>query len=226
MVGGCDREKPDTRQDTIAQTEQTQGAPSLADRSQGPDSKRAHARGWPFLPLIEPFLPGSGPGGAGIPPGIGRGYHLDRSHYGQAASTAHFFAPDFRRVSLADFRGSPVLLNLWATWCGPCVREMPSLDRLAADKGERLTVIALALDRKGTADVERWMQKKDLRLRAYTDPENHILAAYNSPLPTTILFDAQGREIWRVVGALDWQGREASMLLDQGLDQGLDQAGL
>ena len=87
-------------------------------------------------------------------------------------------------------------------------------------------VIALALDRRGTADVERWMQKKDLRLRAYTDPENHILAAYNSPLPTTILFDAQGREIWRVVGALDWQGQEASMLLDQGLDQGLDRAGL
>ena len=141
-------------------------------------------------------------------------FKLDRSHAGKAASTATFSAPDDAAVTLAAFRGKPLLLNLWATWCGPCIKEMPSLDRLAAESAGKLTVLAVAQDLQGTEVVDPWFQRAGLKqLQPFLDPQNGLLADYNSPLPVTILFDAQGREVWRITGALDWQGEAAQKLL-------------
>jgi thiol-disulfide isomerase/thioredoxin len=139
---------------------------------------------------------------------------IDRTRAGQPASGARFVAPDDAEVTLAAFQGKPLLLNLWATWCAPCIREMPSLDQLAAERAGAMTVLAVAQDIQGASVVDPWFQQAGLRrLQPYVDPANNMLAAYNSALPVTILFDAQGREVWRITGALDWQGKQARQLL-------------
>jgi thiol-disulfide isomerase/thioredoxin len=139
---------------------------------------------------------------------------VDRSHKGKPASRAIFFGPDDHPIMLGQFSGAPVLLNLWATWCAPCVAEMPSLDQLAGERATSMSVVAVAQDIQGAAVVDPWLEHAQLKhLKAYLDPANKLLADYNSPLPITILFDANGREVWRVTGALDWQGEEARALL-------------
>lgn len=144
-------------------------------------------------------------------------YMIDRSHKGEAAPSVAFTGPDDAPVTLAGFRGRPLLVNLWATWCAPCVAEMPTLDALAAQSGERMTVIAAAQDLQGAEVVDPWFQKAGLKaLQPYLDPENGLLDAANSALPTSIFYDAEGRELWRVVGAIDWQGKEAQALLAEG----------
>lgn len=155
---------------------------------------------------------------AGQAKGVGQfEYMIDRSHKGEAAPTAAFTGPDDAAVTLAAFRGKPLLVNLWATWCAPCVAEMPTLDTLAAESGEAMAVIAVAQDLQGAAVVDPWFQKAGLKaLQPYLDPENGLLDAANSALPTSIFYDAEGREIWRVVGAIDWQEDEAKALLAEG----------
>lgn len=140
-------------------------------------------------------------------------HQLDRSHRGEPVPAAVFRGPDDAPVTLAQFRGKPLLVNLWATWCAPCVAEMPTLDALAASRND-LAVIAVAQDLQGAEVVDPWFQKAGLKtLQPYLDPENGLLDAYNAALPTTVLYDAAGKEVWRVVGALDWQGDEAAALL-------------
>lgn len=142
-------------------------------------------------------------------------YQLDRSHKGEAAPDAAFRGPDDAAVTLAEFRGRPLLVNLWATWCAPCVAEMPTLDALAAESAGRMAVVAVAQDLQGAAVVDPWFQKAGLKaLQPYLDPKNALLDAYgNAGLPTSIYYGADGREIWRLMGAIDWQGEEAKALL-------------
>ena len=164
----------------------------------------------------------AGQGQANVSAGQAKGvgafeYIVDRSHKGAAAPAAAFRGPDDAPVTLASFRGQPLLVNLWATWCAPCVAEMPTLDALAAKSGGKMTVIAVAQDLQGAAVVDPWFQKAGLKaLQPYLDPENGLLDAANSALPTSIFYDAEGRELWRVVGAIDWQGKEATTLLAEG----------
>jgi thiol-disulfide isomerase/thioredoxin len=150
--------------------------------------------------------------------GVGEFQHqVDRSQKGKAAPNVAFRGPDDAAVTLAEFRGKPLLVNLWATWCAPCVAEMPTLDALAAKSGERMTVIAVAQDLQGAEVVDPWFQKAKLKaLQPYIDPQNGLLDAASSALPTSIYYDAEGREIWRVVGAIDWAGDEAKALLAEG----------
>lgn len=140
---------------------------------------------------------------------------LDISKRGTAAPTDSFDAPDGSRTSLEAFRGKPVLVNLWATWCGPCVKEMPTLDALAGRTQGKLVVLTIAQDIKGREVVVPWFEKRGFKhLGAYVDSENKLGLNYASGmLPTTILYDGAGKEVWRVIGGMDWNGPRANTLL-------------
>jgi thiol-disulfide isomerase/thioredoxin len=140
---------------------------------------------------------------------------VDRSRAGTAAPGTTFEDQDGEKVSLAEFRGKPVLLNLWATWCAPCVKELPTLDTLQSREGERLKVLTVSQDLEGRAKVEAFLEKGKYRtLEAWLDPEMALMSDLGvTSLPTTILYDAEGREVWRVAGDKDWAGPEAAKLL-------------
>jgi thiol-disulfide isomerase/thioredoxin len=141
---------------------------------------------------------------------------VDTSHKGEAAPTIPFTAPDGRKLTLADFRGKPVLLNLWATWCAPCVKEMPTLDALAVAKGDALQVLTISQDFEGAAKVAPYFAEAGFkRLQPYLDTEAGFSLGMQLNLPTTILYDAAGREVWRVAGEMDWSGPEAMRVLAQ-----------
>ena len=144
-------------------------------------------------------------------------YRIDRSKAGTPAPDFVFQDPDGGDVTLKDFAGTPMLVNLWATWCAPCVAEMPTLDRVAARYGpERLAVLTISQDMQGAKVVAPFFAKQHLpHLKAYADPENRFGFAYaTGVLPTTVLYDAQGKEMLRVIGAMDWEGADARKLID------------
>ena len=142
---------------------------------------------------------------------------VDRSHKGEPAPAAEFFNPDGGAISLAAFKGVPVLVNLWATWCAPCVKELPTLDALARsrDADGQLGVVAISQDRAPQGSVKAFLAThKIAALGAFHDPEMRLSGALDAQvLPTSILFDREGREVWRYVGDLDWAGAEAKKLL-------------
>ena len=146
---------------------------------------------------------------------------VDRSHKGQPAPAATFNNPDGGRISLAKFKGVPVLVNLWASWCAPCVKELPTLDKLAAahrDDGQ-LGVIAVSQDTGPQPSVVAFLAKLNVKdLGAYHDPDMALSGALgpDTVRPTSILYDAEGKEMWRYVGDLDWTGPEAAKLLAEG----------
>ena len=142
---------------------------------------------------------------------------VDRSHRGQPAPSAEFLAPDGDVTSVAEMRG-PVLVNLWATWCAPCVKELPTLNALARthDDDAALGVVAVIQDSGSQQSVIAFMDKlKVIDLGAYHDPKMALSGSLgpDAVLPTTILYDADGKEVWRYVGDLDWTSPEAARLL-------------
>ncbi|MFL6721259.1 MAG: TlpA family protein disulfide reductase [Sphingomonas sp.] len=145
---------------------------------------------------------------------------VDRSHHGKPAPDAQFSTPDGTAITLAKFRGVPVLLNFWATWCAPCVKELPTLDKLAASHREdgQLGVLAVSQDSAPKASVEAFLKKLKVGdLGAYRDPKMTLAGGLGAEvLPTSILFDANGKEVWRYVGDLDWTSPEAAKLLAEG----------
>ena len=152
----------------------------------------------------------------GPTPGADEGV-IDRSHKGEPMAAMPFAAPGGAPATLGGFRGRPLLVNLWATWCGPCVKELPTLDVLAAREQGKLAVVAISQDNGGDAQVGPFWKSHGLKtLTPYTDPKMALMNALGiDVLPTTILYDAQGKEVWRVVGGKDWTGAEAAKLIGE-----------
>lgn len=131
-----------------------------------------------------------------------------------------FVDSDGRGRSLADFRGRPLLLNLWATWCAPCRKEIPSLDRLQAKIGrDRLLVVPLSIDRQGLPAVKGFYDELGLTaLGMYVDSSAeaaHELHAFG--IPTTLLIDREGREIGRKIGEAEWDSPDTIALIQRHL---------
>ena len=186
-LAGCDRQKAADPQGN---------APSAAGAPTAPGKAAA---------------PAGAPGHPPYPTG-----RLDRSHAGTAAPDTAFEDGDGRPVRLSAFRGRPLLVNLWATWCGPCVVEMPSLDALAQRQGEAIKVLTISQDaddgRRKVADF--FAARNFQRLEPYLDSRMDLMMGLRlDTLPTTILYDAQGREVWRMTGMADWGGERAARLL-------------
>ncbi len=133
----------------------------------------------------------------------------------------HFSDGDGKPMTLADFKGKTILLNLWATWCAPCREEMPSLDRLQQELGsDTFEVVALAVDRAGPETAQKFLNEIGVTsLKLYADTTTRSGSALRAVgMPTTILIDPQGREIGRLPGPYEWDAPEAKALIKAELD--------
>jgi thiol-disulfide isomerase/thioredoxin len=185
LLGGCDRQSP--------------------GGAQPPSSSSAAADAAPAAPAA--------------PPGAAEPFNgtLDIASRGAAMPDFTFTDPSGAKLRTLDLKGKPVLINLWATWCGPCVLEMPTLDALAARQPDKLRVITISQDIGEPAAVGAFFTTRKLtHLSPWLDPDNAMSQHYNTGvLPTTVLYDANGREVWRMIGSHDWAGpRTDAMLAD------------
>lgn len=125
------------------------------------------------------------------------------------------------KVELGDFKGQVVVLNFWASWCGPCVAEMPTLDALQADLGEAgLKVIAVSLDRDGVKKAAPFFRRTGVKnLTLYTDRTSDLFQELEgAALPTTFLLDRDGNVVSVYVGATDWNAQPIKDVLKKYLD--------
>ncbi|MFM5906742.1 MAG: TlpA family protein disulfide reductase, partial [Novosphingobium sp.] len=120
--------------------------------------------------------------------------------------------PAGKKLALTSLKGKPVLINLWATWCAPCVAELPQLDRLAESKHLRVLTVSQDMQTDKVADFLK--QRGVKNLEPWLDEKNDLSAHYEiQTLPTTILYDAEGREVWRITGPRDWTSEATNKLL-------------
>ncbi len=158
---------------------------------------------------------------AGAPGAVKPG--LDRSHAGTAAPDVPLeTGPDGATETLAEIvrtHGGPVLVNLWATWCPPCLKELPTLDRLQAETAPLLLVVPISQDMEGwRAVAEAFASDRYPHLRTRVDSQMAFGAALAlRGLPVTILYDGNAREVWRYNGDKDWAGADARALIAEAL---------
>lgn len=122
-----------------------------------------------------------------------------------------FFDANAKEHTFKEFQGKGFLLNIWATWCIPCQREMPTLNNLSAilrDKG--IPVLALSVDRAPFSKISRFIDKRGFtNLKVFQDVRGAVARKLDiQGLPTTVIVDAQGREIGRIVGIAEWDKPE------------------
>jgi peroxiredoxin len=122
-------------------------------------------------------------------------------------------APDFmfpgldgKMVRLSDYPGHVVLVNVWATWCPPCVDEMPSMERLYREfKGEKFEILAVSIDALGEKVVAPFMKKYNLSFPALMDPDGTIKTLYHTTgVPESFIVDQEGILIKQIIGPRDW----------------------
>jgi thiol-disulfide isomerase/thioredoxin len=184
LAAGCDRQSGDKAQP------QASGSPATA-------------------PTKNASVPGTAGQGIGALTGT-----IDRSHKGEPLPDLTVKDPAGRALRLKELKG-PVLINLWATWCAPCVTELPLLDQLADDRAEALRIVTVSQDLGDGAKIAEFLKGKGLRhLEPWLDPKNDLIFRYGGgTLPTTVYYDAAGREVWRLVGGHDWSNAETAKLL-------------
>ena len=141
---------------------------------------------------------------------------IDAESAGELMPAIALTNPSGGALNTGALQGEPVLVNLWATWCAPCVAEMPLLDELAAEYDGRLRVVTVSQDLTGAKAVEPFFAaRKFTHLEPWLDPETAFgFALGDVALPTTVLYDAAGQEVWRVQGGYDWGSEEARAAID------------
>jgi thiol-disulfide isomerase/thioredoxin len=157
--------------------------------------------------------PGASSSGAATASGLERLVRVDPPG---ALSGVAFSDGEGRARDLGAWRGKVVLVNLWATWCAPCKREMPSLDRLQAKLGGAdFAVLPISLDRTGPEKPRQFLASNGLKnLDLFLDSANTLMQTMRAPgLPLSVILDRQGREIARLAGPAEWDGAEAETLI-------------
>ena len=125
------------------------------------------------------------------------------------SSAPTFQATDLKtgqRLTLADFRGQVVLLNIWATWCEPCKVEMPSLEQLEKEVGPQgLRIVAVSIDEGGADAVRQFARDYGLTFQILHDPQRRIERIYQTTgVPESFVLNRQGKIVKKVIGAADW----------------------
>lgn len=139
-----------------------------------------------------------------------------------------FLAPSFTlqdlggaQISLGDFKGKVVLLNLWATWCGPCRKEIPSLERLYQLRKDRaFEILAVSVDRTSPSKVASFVANQQMSFPVLVNPRGDVGQRYwAKAIPTSFLLDKKGVIRWKVVGAREWDDAYALSRIDQLLSE-------
>lgn len=131
-----------------------------------------------------------------------------------------FFDVQQQTKTIEAFKGKVVLLNLWATWCTPCREEMPSLDRLQKEMGsDKFEVVAVSVDKNGFDKAREFLKGINVQsLAYYADPTSRAALQVKAiGMPATLLVDAQGREIGRLMGPAEWDSPDAKRLIETAL---------
>lgn len=151
--------------------------------------------------------------GAADPPESLRLTRLAQSEPGVAFSVA---TPDGATLRLADLKGKVVFLNFWATWCEPCLEEMPAMERLSRAYRDRgLVVLALSADREGASVVKPFLKRHGLSFPVGLDPDQSVARLYRvRALPSTYILDRKGARLFQAHGPRDWDGKEAMSFFD------------
>lgn len=138
----------------------------------------------------------------------------DRSRAGTPMPDVELFDAENEPATLGDATGEPVLVNLWASWCAPCVKELPTLEALGRRPGAP-RVIAVSQDTGPRPSVDAFLRSHGIKdLESWHDPKMGLTSALKvQVMPTSVYYDSAGREIWRYVGDLDWTSEEAARLL-------------
>ncbi|MGI9477209.1 MAG: TlpA family protein disulfide reductase [Hyphomicrobiaceae bacterium] len=141
----------------------------------------------------------------------------------EVSKSPSFNGPDGKAMTLSDFKGKVILLNLWATWCAPCRKEMPHLDQLQKEMGsDQFEVVAISVDRGSPEKSRKFLDDLGLKsLKFYHDPSAQAGFAFMAiGMPTTLLFDREGREIGRLVGPAEWHSQDAKDLISAAIAAG------
>lgn len=126
-------------------------------------------------------------------------------------------APDFtfpgldgKNTSLSNYKGKVVLVNIWATWCPPCVYEMPSMQKLYNEfNGKNFEILAVSIDAAGVDAVAPFMKKHKLSFPALMDPKGTIKSMYRvTGIPESFIIDKQGILVGKIIGPRDWATQE------------------
>ncbi len=167
------------------------------------------------------FRPDTG-GTASGPPISGQVQNFVASSVGRQGPEAKWTDSNGDARRLADFAGKVVMVNFWASWCAPCLRELPSIDRLQAKMaGDDFTVVAINIDQEGLEVAQMFAELHDLSsLALYVDPRGIVSRAMGvQGIPTTVLYDRSGRELGRLEGGAEWDSPEAEALLQYYIDE-------
>ena len=146
---------------------------------------------------------------------------VDRSRAGELLPAIALNGTDGSQLNSAALQGTPILINLWATWCAPCIKEMPMLDDVAGEYGDSLRVIMISQDMQGAKVVTPFFEEQQFaHLQPWLDPSSEAMDALSTNvLPTTVMYDETGQEVWRVVGDYDWSSAEARGLIDEAMGE-------
>jgi thiol-disulfide isomerase/thioredoxin len=144
---------------------------------------------------------------------------LEHPADGQPAPAYAFFDPQGKKITAADFKGKVVVLNLWATWCGPCKVEMPTLAKLAKEyAGKPVAVVPVSIDKPEAVDAAKAFIGENAPLAFYSDPDAKLpweLKPQATGMPTTLILGKDGLERGRISGQADWDQAGAKQVIDK-----------